>query len=124
AGFQLRVLGADPGWVTLSDPSLSLFPEESRTVTAVVVPPDGLGAGDRRLAIQVRELTAPGAISVQEIDLVVPPQEALRLSLTPMTVLCGSRGRFGVVAENTGNTVVRVRPVGLDPHAKMRFEFS
>ncbi len=122
-GYHIGVLGADPSWVTLATPRLSLFPDASETVTATIELPDGVGAGDRRIAIQVRELTPPQAISVTEIDLVVPPREALRMELSPMTVTCGKRGRFSVVAENTGNTAMSVSPVGLDPEEKIAFEF-
>ena len=120
-GYHLRLLGADPSWVDLESENLSLFPDTSQTVRAMVRIPPGLGAGDRRIAVQVRELTPPQAIAVAEIELVVPPREALRLSLTPMTVVGGTTGRFGLLAENTGNTTVSAVPVGLDPEEKIRF---
>ncbi len=120
-GYHLRLLGADPSWVDLEAENLSLFPDTSQTVRAVVRIPPGLGAGDRRIAVQVRELTPPQAIAVAEIELVVPPREALRLSLAPMTVVGGTSARFGLLAENTGNTRVSAVPVGLDPEEKIRF---
>ena len=58
-GYHLRVLGADPSWVTLETESLSLFPDASETVRAVVRIPPGVAAGERRMAVQVRELTPP-----------------------------------------------------------------
>jgi hypothetical protein len=122
-GYHLRVLGADPSWVTLEAENLSLFPESSQTVAVTVAIPPGVGAGDRRIAVQVRELTPPQAIAVAEIELVVPAREAMRMALSPMTVLCGKHGRFSVVAENTGNTAISMVPVGLDPEDKIRFEF-
>ena len=73
-GYHLRVLGADPSWVTWRSENLSLFPDTSQTVRALVRIPPGLGAGERRIAVQVRELTPPQAISIAEIELVVPPQ--------------------------------------------------
>ncbi|WP_029135755.1 carboxypeptidase-like regulatory domain-containing protein [Nakamurella lactea] len=121
-GYHLRVLGADPGWVTLEAENLSLFPDTSQTVTARIEIPNGIGAGDRRIAVQVRELTPPQAIAVAEIELAVPAQEALRLSLSPMTVICGHTGHFGLVAENTGNTTIATSVVGLDPEDKIQFE--
>ncbi|SDO43243.1 Carboxypeptidase regulatory-like domain-containing protein [Nakamurella panacisegetis] len=122
-GYHLRILGADPAWVRLESENLSLFPDTSQTVTATITIPRGLGAGDRRIAIQVRELTPPQAISVAEIDILVPSRQALKLSLSPMTVICGSVGRFGLVLENTGNTTVEARPIGLDPEEKIEFTF-
>ena len=122
-GYHLRILGADPTWVRLESENLSLFPDTSQTVTATVTIPRGLGAGDRRIAVQVRELTPPQAISVAEIDIVVPARQALKMALSPMTVICGSTGRFGVVLENSGNTTVEARPIGLDPEEKIEFTF-
>jgi 5-hydroxyisourate hydrolase-like protein (transthyretin family) len=122
-GYHLRVLGADPSWVTLEAENISLFPDSSQTVRASVEIPPGVGAGDRRIAVQVRELTPPQAIAVAEIELVVPAREAIRLALSPMTVVCGKHGHFSVIAENTGNTSISVAPIGLDPEAKIGFEF-
>ncbi len=122
-GYHLRMLGADPSWVSLEAENISLFPDMSQTVQATVEIPPGVGAGDRRIAVQVRELTPPQAIAVAEIELVVPAREAIRLALSPMTVVCGKHGRFSVIAENTGNTAISVAPIGLDPEAKIGFEF-
>ncbi len=122
-GYHLRVLGADPTWVTLETENLSLFPDASETVRALVRIPHGVAAGERRIAVQVRELTPPQAISIAEIELVVPPQQALRLTLTPMTVIAGRAGTFGVILENTGNTTVVAPLAGTDAEDVMRFEF-
>lgn len=123
-GYRIRVLGADPSWVRLSAENISLFPDTDQQVTATITVPRGLGAGARRIALQVKELTPPGAISVAEIDVVVPAQQAVKMALTPMTVVCGRTGRFGVVLENTGNTEVSALPVGTDPEAKVHFAFD
>ena len=78
-GYHLRVLGADPSWVSLETENLSLFPDTSQTISAAVRIPPGVAAGERRMAVQVRELTPPQAISHRRDQLVVPPAEALRL---------------------------------------------
>ena len=123
-GYHLRVLGADPSWVTLETENLSLFPDTAETVRAVVRIPPGVAAGERRMAVQVRELTPPQAIAIQEIELVVPAVEAVLASLTPMTVVAGRTGTFGVVLENTGNTPVTAELAGIDGEDVMRFEFE
>ena len=53
-GYHLRVLGADPDWVTLETENLSLFPDATESVHAHIRIPPGLGAGERRIAVQVR----------------------------------------------------------------------
>ena len=123
-GYHLRVLGADPSWVTLESENLSLFPDASETIRALVRIPPGVAAGERRIAVQVRELTPPQAISIAEIELVVPPQQALKLTLTPMTVVGGRSGSFGVIVENTGNTSIFAPLAGTDAEDVMRFAFT
>src|SRR6478752_4014703 len=123
-GYQLRVLGADPSWVTLQTDSLSLFPDESQTVTATVAVPAGVAAGERRMAVQVRELTPPHAISINELELLVPAAEAMAVDLTPMTVIGGGHGMFGVLLHNTGNTTVTTELAGSDAEDVMDFRFE
>ena len=122
-GYHLRVLGADPSWVVLESENLSLFPDTAETVRALIRIPQGVAAGERRIAVQVRELTPPQAISIAEVELVVPPSETLKLTLTPMTVVGGSSGTFGVILENTGNTTVFAPLAGTDAEDVLRFRF-
>ena len=122
-GYHLRVLGADPSWVVLESENLSLFPNTAQTVRALIRIPQGVAAGERRIAVQVRELTPPQAISIAEVELVVPPSETLKLTLTPMTVVGGSSGTFGVILENTGSTTVFAPLAGTDAEDVLRFRF-
>jgi hypothetical protein len=122
-GYHLRVLGADPSWVVLETENLSLFPDTSQTLRALVRIPPGVAAGERRIAVQVRELTPPQAIAIAEVELVVPPSEALKLTLTPMTVVGGSSGTFGVILENAGNTTIVAPLAGTDAEDVLRFQF-
>ena len=104
--------------------NLSLFPGDSETVVAQIDIPVGLGAGGRRIAVQVRELTPPRAVSVTEIDLAVPPHAALAVLLEPMMVLGGRHAGFGVTLTNTGNTTTTVYPSGTDDEGKIQFRFQ
>ena len=123
-GYTLRVLGADPSWVRLETEQLSLFPGMSETVVVNVTIPEGIAAGDRRIAIQVRELTPPHANAVEEVELHVPAAPAVHLQLDPVTVYGGRRASFGAVIENKGNTTVSGRLAGADPEDKVRFGFA
>ena len=122
-GYHLRVLGADPSWVVLETENLSLFPDTADTVRALIRIPPGVAAGERRIAVQVRELTPPQAIAIAEVELVVPPSEALKLTLTPMTVVGSSSGTFGVILENSGNTTIVAPLAGTDAEDVLRFRF-
>jgi hypothetical protein len=123
-GYALRVLGADPSWVRLDKDQLSLFPGASESVVVYLTVPEGIAAGDRRIAIQVRELTQPFDNAVEEIELHVPAAPAVHLQLDPVTVYGGRRASFGAVIENKGNTTVSGRLTGSDAEDKLRFGFA
>jgi hypothetical protein len=123
-GYTVRILGADPGWVTLDAEQISLFPDESRTLVATVTPPQGIPAGARRLAIQVRELTPPESSSITEIDLTVPSAKSMQLRVDPLAVTAGRSATFSLVIENTGNTPIDGVLAGDDPENKVGFRFE
>jgi hypothetical protein len=122
-GYTVRLLGADPSWVELDEDRISLFPDESITVTATVTAPRGLAAGVRRIAVHVRELTPPHGNTIDEIDLRVPEASAVDVRLDPIIVTAGKKATYSVLVENTGNTMLRSRPAGEDPEGKVTFRF-
>lgn len=124
AGYTVRVLGADPSWVRIDDPQLRLFPDETATVLVTVQLPEGVPAGDRRIAVQIRDLTDAGAIAVQEVVLDVPPAPRATVRLDPPTVTAGPTAVFAVLVHNEGNTVQHGRVVALDPEARTAFAFQ
>ena len=123
-GYVLRVLGADPSWVALEAGEISLFPDESRTVTATITVPSGLTAGERRVAIQVRELTPPESSTVDEIVLAVPENDALDVRVDPAMVTAGRNARYSLLVENSGNSIVTGQLFGLDEESKVAFTFD
>lgn len=123
-GYTVRVLGADPGWVRLDADQLSLFPDESRTIRATITTPRGLPAGSRRIALQVRELTPPQDSAIHEIDLAVPTAAATQIRVDPLAVTASRHANFGLLIENTGNTVVSGYLDGDDPEGKVSFGFT
>ncbi|HEU5266517.1 MAG TPA: carboxypeptidase regulatory-like domain-containing protein, partial [Jatrophihabitans sp.] len=124
AGYTVRILGADPGWVELEADSISLFPDETRTFEASVYPPRGIPAGSRRVAVQVRELTPPYDTSITEVELTVPEAAAVELRVDPIAVTAGKRATFSLLVENTGNTDIKGYLSGDDPENKVRFGFD
>ncbi|HET8718654.1 MAG TPA: carboxypeptidase-like regulatory domain-containing protein [Nocardioidaceae bacterium] len=123
-GFTVRALGVDPSWVSLEEPEVSLFPTESRVVTATVTVPEGIPAGTRRLAFQVRELTPPEDSSVTEIDLVVPAAPSVHTRVDPLAVHAGKTGALNLVVTNTGNTQLTRELRGDDAEGKVKFRFA
>ena len=123
-GYTVRVLGADPGWVSMDAEQISLFPDEVRVVPLTITPPAGLPAGVRRIAVQVRELTAPHESTIVDVDLKVPAARGLRVRVDPVTITAGRRATFSVIAENTGNTIISGRFAGDDAEARVGFGFD
>ena len=54
----------------------------------------GLRAGDRRFAVQVRELTPPTRTTVVDLDLEIAAAPLVQMDLDPRTVTAGKRGAF------------------------------
>lgn len=123
SGYALRFLGADPSWITIEDTEVSLFPEETRTITAELRVPPGMIAGERRISVQVRELTPPEATHIEEIVLVVPESRSVLMRADPMTMMAGKQARFGLLVDNTGNSPIRSRLTGIDAERKVKFVF-
>lgn len=123
-GYAVRVLGADPSWVAVDDPEISLFPDESRAFVVRITVPAGMTAGERRFSIQVRELTPPESSTVEEIVIVVPEAPEVRARVDPMAVTAGRTARLNLLLDNTGNTPVLQRLHGQDPEGRVRFRFD
>ncbi|MEO9139102.1 MAG: carboxypeptidase regulatory-like domain-containing protein [Jatrophihabitans sp.] len=123
-GYSVRLLGADPGWVNFDADQISLFPDETRTVIANVTAPRGIPAGDRRIAVQVRELTPPEASSITEVTLVVPATKSVQVRADPLAVTAGKRASFNLIVENTGNTVIAAELAGDDAEGQVQFLFD
>ncbi|GGL16280.1 hypothetical protein GCM10009774_03380 [Cellulomonas gelida] len=124
AGYSVRVLGADPSWVRLDEPELRLFPDETSAVVVTLTLPEGVPAGERRVALQVRDLADDGAIAVQDVVLDVPPAPRTSLKLDPPTVTAGAAAVFSVLVHNEGNTQQVGRVVARDPEAATAFTFQ
>jgi 5-hydroxyisourate hydrolase-like protein (transthyretin family) len=123
-GYALRVLGADPSWVAIDDDEVSLFPGESRTVLVHLEIPTGMNAGERRLAVQVRELTPPHDNVVEDVVVTVPERPGVMARVDPMAVTAGRSARLALVVANDGNTALHGRLHAQDPEGRVRFAFD
>jgi len=124
AGVVILILGADPEWVDVTEPMLSLFPGESRTVEVNLLLPETMTAGRRQVTVQVTEVNEPRESVLVPVTVEVPEREHLLLNLKPPMVEGGSRAEFSLRVENQGNTVID-RPLhGRDDEARLRFSFA
>ena len=124
SGYVLRVLGADPSWVEIEDPSPRLFPGESVSVAIVLTLPEGIPAGERRVSVQVRDVTDQAAIAIEDVTIEVPALARTTVSLEPATVTAGKVAAFAAVVRNDGNTVQHARLVARDPEAATTYTFD
>ena len=115
---MLRVLGADPSWVEIEDPSPRLFPGESVSVAIVLTLPEGIPAGERRVSVQVRDVTDQAAIAIEDVTIDVPALPRTTVSLEPATVTAGKVAAFAAVVRNDGNTVQHARLVAQRPRGR------
>jgi len=123
-GYTLRVLGADPGWVVTDEHAFSLFPDETREIAVKITVPHGITAGERRVAVQLRELTPPEGSSIDEVVLVVPDDPSVTMRSDPMAIQAGRKGHFSVLVDNNGNTTVQGRFAGTDPEGHVAYVFQ
>lgn len=123
SGHSVRVLGVDPRWVEVSEDRLSLFPGGTGAIIVTLKLPAGLPAGQRRVSIQVRELTPPEDTTIVDVDLDLPAVNILDARMEPATVTAGKRASFGMLVENSGNTQWTGALSGSDEESKVKFRF-
>ncbi|HVX16557.1 MAG TPA: carboxypeptidase regulatory-like domain-containing protein [Acidimicrobiales bacterium] len=124
SAHRIRVLGVDPRWVSLDRNELTLFPENTGTVTVTVTLPEGVPAGARRLGIEVREVTPPGRTVVAEAELTVPTRSTTTLGLEPSSVTGGRKAELVARLANHGNAALPVGLDGIDPENGIEFVFE
>ncbi len=124
AGYDVRVLGADPSWVEIEDPSPRLFPGASLTTRVSITLPAEALAGDRHFTVQVSDRTGTGEVAVFDTVVEVPARPRTEIDIEPRTVTGGKGAQFHLTVRNEGNTTDPVRLVAVDPEARATFTFS
>src|SRR5579875_1680803 len=124
SGHEIRVLGVDPTWVKIDQPQLSLFPDSSGVAVLTIALPPGIPAGNRRIDVEVRELTPPGGETVIPVELAVPADVHLALNVDPVSVTGGRSAALSVRVSNSGNAPVDADLRGVDDEAAIGFEFE
>ena len=103
---------------------LSLFPDTSGVALVTVTFPEGIPAGVRRLSIEITELTPPGEVAVVDVELTVPAQLGINLSLDPVSLTGAKSATAALLIENTGNSSSEVDLSGLDEEGEVEFLFD
>ncbi|MGC9156111.1 MAG: carboxypeptidase regulatory-like domain-containing protein [Ferrimicrobium sp.] len=124
SGHQIRVLGLDPTWVQIDDPTISLFPDTSTSTTIHINLPVTLPSGTRQFVIEVESLTPPTETDQVRCEIVIPERTQMRLSLDPPTTTAGKEARVGVLVDNRGTGEVSTSLTGSDEPEQIAFSFE
>ncbi|MCV2395222.1 carboxypeptidase regulatory-like domain-containing protein [Actinotalea sp. M2MS4P-6] len=124
SGYAVRCLGVDPAWVRVDDPEPTLFPGETTSVQVTLDLPADVPAGERRIAVQVRELTGERRTTVEELVVDIPGAPSVEVRLEPSIVTGGKRAVFGATVVNSGNTTLDGALVGSDAERAITFVFE
>ena len=124
SGHEVRVLGLDPAWSEVTGGTLSLFPATSGTASIVVTLPKGIPAGRRTLEVEVRELTDPGEVIAVPVELSVPAESDVSVSIDPSSVTAGRAARVAVALANAGTAETEVPLEGKDDTGAIGFSFQ
>ena len=124
SGHEVRVLGIDPAWSEVTGGTLSLFPATSGTASVVVTLPKGIPAGRRTLEVEVRELTDPGEVIAVPVELSVPAESDVSVTIDPSSVTAGRVARVAVALANAGTAETEVPLEGKDDTGTITFSFE
>jgi len=112
-----------PGWFSVPDQELSLFPGASVDVVAHLTLPEHFPAGDYFFPVHVTS-GLDGATTVHQCAVRVPGVTRAELQLRPALVTAGRRGRFEATVTNTGNRTVETSLSADDVGRELCFEFE
>lgn len=124
SGHEVRVLGLDPAWSSITNGTLSLFPATSGNASAVVTLPKGIPAGRRTLEIEVRELTPPHDVVTVPVELSVPAESKLAAAVDPSSVTAGKAAHIAVGLTNSGTAETEAPLTGKDDTGAITFAFD
>lgn len=125
--FTVAVLGLDETLVLVDQPAVVLFPDERRTVTVTVHPPEGYPAGVHHLAVEVTDGTEESErdrAAIVDVAVRVPARPRLEVRAEPGTVFTGRRATFTGRISNVGNCTADVELGAADPENKVAAVFT
>ena len=123
-GITARVIGLDVDWITSTPAQLALFPETNGRIQLRITLPAEFPAGDHTVTVEVTSSVNRQDVAYADIDLSVVPITKASMMLVPAVVLGKGKGRFTIMAENTGNTPVSLAFAGTDPERAVQFKFE
>ncbi len=123
--FGIRIEGLQPTWWTLSNSSVSLFPEEQGEVKLTIHPPKEAEAKAGSYSFQVRAISQanPEEMTGEEAHLILRGFQVWDVEMSP-TKVAGRSGTYRLTASNAGNTDITLIFEGKDPEEALDYTFS
>lgn len=124
--FTFEPIGPATPWVTASPTEISLFPQNSETVTITFAPPRDptVMAGAVPFAIKVVSAEDPSSTVVEEGTLNVGAFSNVTVELTPRMIRCRRAARTQLAILNESNQPYRAQLHASDPAAGLAFALN
>ena len=125
-GYRLQVLGPTAAWAQVDPPEVSVYPQQSTSVSVVFSPPSGTGApaGTHPFGVIARSTLDAQSSAVAEGDVDVAKVFGLQAKIVPVTSTGRLRGRHAIHLTNWGNAPAHLRMSASDPDDLLYFSLS
>ncbi|MGD2104288.1 MAG: hypothetical protein PVJ55_04120 [Anaerolineae bacterium] len=123
--YNVEVEGLDAGWITLSPPRLSLFPQDEGQVTIKLHPPEAAKAGTYGFAVKVVSRENPVEWTRVHATLEVSSVFVFEVNLSPQRQsIVEGEATFDVHLTNPGNVDVTLNLSASDPEEALSYRFD
>ncbi len=124
--FTVTVLGDSEAWAVVEPEALSLFPNDSGTITIRFRPPrdSTVSAGPIPFGLRVYSTEDPESSTVEEGTVHVSPFLLPTAELLPRTARGSRRASYELAIDNRGNVGMNADLSGFDQNGDLRFRFD
>ncbi|MFD5426734.1 peptidoglycan-binding protein [Streptomyces sp. NPDC127084] len=122
--YRFTPVGDIAPYVTVSPPTLRIYPGTTGSVEVTFAPPrtPDATAGPNPYGIQITPTEHPSAATVPEGNLTITPFSEVRAELVPQTVKGRFRGRPKLAVDNIGNTKLTASVSGSDNGDQLTYD--
>ncbi len=119
-GISVRIVGMDPGLVTVEPNLLALFPDTSGSVELTLELPADFAAGSHELGIEASSAHGGGVVVVP-LEVTVPLRFDADLRIEPQRLTARRRSSGRLVVSNRGNGTLRLAMTANDHERLLSF---
>ena len=121
--YLVTVEGLEPGWASVAEPSVSLFPGDKASVQITIHPPEGAPAGPYPFTVRAVSGADPSRSASAEATLAVGAVGGYELSLSPQRVV-GRSAQFRLLVANHANSPLSLALEGRDDEGALRYRLD